>query len=111
MKDYYNLFVELSLQQCTQNDYSDKKKVKAHNAASKKLRELQEEMKGCDIAATLEMLLSHEDERVRVNAAALCLEMKVLFEKAVLTLKNVINSSGDPTILFSAKMILQNISR
>ena len=28
MKDYYNLFVELSLQQCTKNDYGNKLKVK-----------------------------------------------------------------------------------
>ena len=44
MKDYYNLFVELSLQQCTKNDYVNKLKVKKHNAASKKLNKLQDEM-------------------------------------------------------------------
>ena len=27
MKNYYNLFVELSLQQCTKNDYANKQKV------------------------------------------------------------------------------------
>ena len=38
MKNYYNLFVELSLQQCTKSDYLDKAKVKVHNKASKKLK-------------------------------------------------------------------------
>ena len=45
MKDYYNLFVELSLQQCAQSDYANKPKVKKHNVASKKLKKLQDEMK------------------------------------------------------------------
>lgn len=35
MKDYYNLFVKLSLQMCSRDDYKDKQKVKAHNAAVK----------------------------------------------------------------------------
>ena len=34
MKDYYDLFVKLSLQQCTESDYADKVKVRRHNAAS-----------------------------------------------------------------------------
>ena len=34
MEDYYDLFVKLSLQQCTENDYADKAKVRRHNAAS-----------------------------------------------------------------------------
>lgn len=34
MKDYYDLFVKLSLQQCTENDYADKAKVRRRNAAS-----------------------------------------------------------------------------
>ena len=34
MKNYYNLFVKLSLQQCAESDYADKAKVRRHNAAS-----------------------------------------------------------------------------
>ena len=45
MKDYYNLFAELALLQCTEKDYTDKRKVKSSNAAFKKLDKLQEEMK------------------------------------------------------------------
>ena len=44
MKDYYNSFVDLSLQQCLKTDYVDKQKVKKHNAACYKLKKLKDEM-------------------------------------------------------------------
>ena len=34
MEDYYKLFVQLSMQQWTRNDYTDKHRVKAHDIAS-----------------------------------------------------------------------------
>lgn len=110
MKDYYNLFINLSLQQCAKNDYSDKQKVEVHNKASKKLRELQTEMNKIDSTEILFMLLSHEDDRVKINAASLCLQMNVLVDKAVLTLKNIVDFSKDSTMRFPAKILLQNIS-
>ena len=79
MKDYYNLFVELSLQQCTKNDYGNKQKVKKHNAAYKKLNKLQDEM----------------------------MNSEVLVEQSILTLEKIIAGSDDPTICFFAKMLLQ----
>ena len=107
MKDYYNLFVELSLQQCAKNDYANKLKVKKHNAASKKLNKLQDEMKQNVSEDILNMLLNHEDDRVKVNAASFCLQTSNLVEPSVLTLKKIINDSDDSTICFSAKMLLQ----
>ena len=107
MKDYYKLFVELSLQQCTKNDYANKQKVKKHNVASKKLNELQNEMKQNVSEDILYVLLNHEDDRVKVNAASFCLQSEILIEKAVLTLKKIIDVSDDSTICFSAKMLLQ----
>lgn len=109
MKDYYSLFVELSLQQCTKNDYTNKLKVEAHNAASKKLRQLQDEMKQNYSEETLHMLLNHEDDRVKVNAASFCLQREVLVEPAVLALKKIIDVSDDSTICFSARMLLQQV--
>ena len=44
MKDYYNLFVALALQQCRKEDYADKSKVKVNNAAMTKLRKLRSEI-------------------------------------------------------------------
>lgn len=110
MKDYYSCFVELSLRQCTKNDYADKKKVRVHNEMSKKLLELQTEMSRSDCTEVLHKLLSHEDDRVRCNAASMCLQIGVLPEKAVLVLKKIADSSTDPTVQFSAKMLLQNIN-
>ena len=107
MKDYYNLFVELSLQQCTKNDYVDKLKIKKHNAVSKKLNNLQDEMVQNISDNTLCALLNHEDDRVKVNAASFCLKSEVLVEQSILTLKKIIADSDDSTICFSAKMLLQ----
>lgn len=87
MKDYYSLFVELSLQQCTKNDYANKLKVKKHNAASKKLNKLQDEMKENVSKEILYALLNYEDDRVKVNAASFCLQLGILVEQSVLTLK------------------------
>lgn len=107
MKDYYNLFVELSLQQCTKNDYVNKLKVKKHNAAYKKLNKLQDEMIKNIGDDTLCALLNHEDDRVKVNAASFCLNSEVLIEQSILTLEKIIADSDDPTICFFAKMLLQ----
>ena len=109
MKDYYDLFVALSLQQCTKNDYTDKNKLKKHNAASKKLKKLQLAMKENVSEDILRALLDHEDDRVKINAASFCLESKILSNQATLTLKNIVNISNDETICFSAKMLLQKI--
>ena len=107
IKDYYSLFVELSLQQFTQNDYADKLKVKKHNAASKKFNKLQDEMKGNVGEEILYALLEHEDDRVKVNAASFCLQSGILVEQSVLTLKRIIDILDDSTSCFSAKMLLQ----
>ena len=60
-----------------------------------------------DCEDILSMLLIHKDNRVRINAASLCLQINVLVQKAVLTLSNIVNTSDDSTICFSAKMLLQ----
>ena len=111
MKDYYNLFVELSLQQCTKNDYANKLKVKKHNAAFKKLEKLQDEMKGNVSEEVLYKLLDHEDDRVKLGAASFCLQSEILVSQSVLTLKRIVCVSDDSTFRFSAEMILQNYER
>ena len=107
MKDYYNLFVELSLQQCTKDEYTNKQRVKKHNTASKQLKQLQAEMKSNDSKEILFMLLNHKDDRVKVNAASLCLQINVLVDEAIHVLKEIIAFSNDSTICFSAKTLLQ----
>ena len=105
MKDYYNLFVELSLQ-CTKNDYVNKLKVKNHNVAIKRLNKLQNEMKLHISEDTLRLLLNHKDDRVKVNAASFCLDLGLLAEQSIQLLKKIIDDSDDSTICFSAKMLL-----
>ena len=108
MKDYYNLFVEFSLQQCTKNDYANKLKVRKHNTASKKLNNLQEEMKQNVSEEMLYMLLNHKDDRVKINAASFCMQSEILVEQAIHTIEKLIDFSDDSTICFSAKMSLKN---
>lgn len=111
MKDYYSLFVKLSLQQCVENDYANKSKVKKHNEAARKIQKLQNEMKQNASEETWYMLLNHEDDRVKVNAASFCLQSGILVEQAVLTLKEIVEISKDSTIRFSAQMLLQELHR
>ena len=107
MKDYYNLFVQLSLQLCFENDYSDKSKVKKHNKASAELGRLRDEMINFVGEETWRKLLNHSDDRVKINAVSACLKYGVLVDESFLVLKNIINNSDDSTIRFSARMLLQ----
>ena len=111
MKDYYSLFVKLSLQLCTKNDYANKLKVKRNNVAAKKLYEMRDEMMKNVSDDMLLALLNHEDDRVKVNAAYFCLHSKVLIEQSILTLEKIIADSNDSTICFDAKMLLQQYNR
>lgn len=107
MKDYYNLFVALALQQCKKEDYADKSKVKANNAAMTKQRKLRSEIQRNGKEEVLSTLLNHEDDRVQLSAAAACLDLNVYVEQAILTLKRISKASNDPTFRFSAKMLLK----
>lgn len=108
MNNYFNQFVALSLLQCKKNDYTDKQKVATHNVATYKLQQLQSEMEQTDCKKVLCQLLSHEDDRVKINAAAFCLHTQIFTDKASCVLNKIIESSDDPTLCFSAKMVLQN---
>lgn len=107
MKDDAALFVELSLQQCKQDDYGNRAKVRKHNAAWKKLLKLEEKMRQNGDEDTLHRLLEHEDERVKANAAAFCLQSRILVDKSVAILKELRDTSNDWTVAFSAKMLLR----
>lgn len=107
MADYYQLFIDLCLQQCTKDDFSDRRKVKVHNLAINKLYKLQSEMKKTDCKGMLKMLLSHEDDRVRINSAAMCLQDNILVDDAILALRQVVDTSEDSTLSFSAEMLLK----
>lgn len=107
MTDYYQLFIDLCLQQCTKDDFADPQKIKAHNLAINKLYKLQSEMKKTDCKGILKMLLSHEDDRVRINSAAMCLQESILVDDAILTLRQVVDASNDSILSFSAEMLLK----
>lgn len=101
MKDYYNDFIKFASQLILSNDdYGNKLKVRAHNRAMRKLLLLKKEMKDIDCAEILHKLLYHEDERVKMHAADLCLSMNVYIDSAFYILKELsITSSEAPMLL------------
>ena len=109
MEDDYAQFVDLCMQLCFWEDYLDKKKLRRHNAAMAKLDKLEEKLKRDASVETIERLLYHEDERVRLNAAATCLKkMGVLKDEANGVLNDIIASeSADKDVRFSASMLLE----
>ena len=109
MVGYYQRFIDLCLQQCKKDDYADKEKVKAHNSAVNKLYKLQMKMKETDCEEILKMLLSHEDDRVKISSAAMCLQERILVDTATLTLKEIVNASRDSILAFSAEMLLGDL--
>ena len=111
MKDYYDLIVKLSLKLCTKDDYIDKLKSIVHNTAARKLYKLEIEMKQYDCEEVLHKLLSHEDDRVKLSASAICLRNNVIVDQAIPVLRNVMQFSSDPTFRFSAEMLLKSIAK
>ena len=108
MEDIYNEFINLSLQQATEADYANKSDVKKHNEASRKMRLLFKKIKQSGCIPNVELLLNHPDDRVKVNAVALCYELEKFIVEAEQTVRNIIFYSTDKTIIFSAKMLAMN---
>ena len=111
MKNYYNLFIKYSNQLCSKDDYINKQKVKIHNKAMKNLIQIQREITN-DIkngAVVLIKLLEHDNEKVRLNAAAQCLQIGIQQEKAIEVLKKIENNSTDKLCQLDARMILKGI--
>lgn len=109
MQNYYDRFVQLSLQLCLKEDYADKQKLKAHDKAMTQLDKLQREMAKTDCSRVILALLEHPEERVRMGAAAFCIKIRIYIEKATAVLDNIIDTSNDSTIIFSAEMILKHM--
>ena len=111
MRDYYKEFVDISLQQCREDDYLDPKKIRAHNIAMRKMKRLKRELQSNGVTDFCQKLLKHEDDRVRMNAAVLCLQLQFCKTEAVETLSHIAHSSTDNTLRFSAKMVLKGIDQ
>lgn len=109
MNDYYEKCVQLSMRLCKAEDYIDKKRVRVHNAAMGKLLKLEKEMIKTDCSGDFAELLRHEDERVRLNAAAMCLRHGLMCDAAEQTLTELTKCS-DNTIAFSANMLLKDVA-
>ena len=101
MKDYYNEYVKYATRLILNNDdYGNKSKVRAHNRAMRKLLLLKKEMQDIECAEILYKLLKHDDERVKMHAADVCLSMNIYVDSAFHILKELsITSSEAPMLL------------
>lgn len=111
MKEKIDLFIELSLQQCKNEDYGNSKSVKIHNEAVEKLSKLKTQINITESKEEFKTLLLHNDSRVKINAAQFCFDQQILIYNAKNALQEVLNNETDSTLIFSAKQILkQNIN-
>lgn len=108
MKDYYHLIIKLSLQQCLENDYSDKVRVANHNASIKKILKLQKELSDFDCSQIMKDLLGYPDSSVQLNASCICIEIGALPEIAKKTLYELSINALDATIRHFAFYFLKS---
>ena len=106
--DTFEAFLELSSSLCRSGDYGDKKKVKKHNEATKKIMilgqaMLQEPEKSREV---FRQLLSYDNDMVKLLAASICLDGSLFTHDARIILTELSTSASDETIRFSAKMQL-----
>lgn len=105
MKNDYDLFVSLSREQCFKDDYDKKRRVSQSNAAHRKMAALQKEMRDQNQEEAAISLLRHPDERVKINAASLCLSMNTHVSDAIDVLREIQEHSTDPTLRMTAKLL------
>lgn len=110
MKDHYTAFVKYSQKLAkTFEDLEDKRLRQIHNRAMTGQHKLKLEMYAepdrCgDVALAL---LSHEDENVRISAAAYCIQADIHTRDGRAVLKNISRNGSDRYIRFSAEQCLQ----
>lgn len=107
--DYYQHFVELSLRQCKRQDYIKKNKVATHNHVARDLNKLKVKMQDENCTDVLIRLLAHEDVRVRLNAAAICLELHIFIDETRHVLESIEKKHDDPLDSFTASMLLKSL--
>ena len=81
-------------------------KSKKNNQAIDKLFLLEKEMAQKGYDDVFLALMGHDNEKVRLSAAAACLQFNTYSDKAIEILKNI-QYSSDSTYRFEAEMILK----
>ena len=107
MKDYYNIIVDLSSKKCYMDEFVCKAKLREHNKAMTKLYKMDQELNNPEGEQVLLKLLYHDDDRVVLSAAMLCLKLKFHSKETMERLIYVKNNSTDQMISFSAEMMIK----
>jgi hypothetical protein len=112
MKDYIKLYIQLcGLISDNTADYGDKRKVKIHNSAMKKLNAICDELRANIPYATelLSTLLKNENEQVKLISASHCLKLGICSATAKNVLIDIQRNSNNKVRAFDAEMILKSL--
>ena len=107
MKDYYNIIVDLSRKKCYKDEFVCKAKLREHNKAMAKLYKMDKELNNPEGEQVLLKLLYHDDDRVIISAAMLCLKLKIHPKETMERMMYVRDNSKDSIISFEAEMMIK----
>ena len=104
MIDLRSMIISLSNQRCSQDEYKQKKRVREHNRAIKKLLVLNRTMYAQEghCETVVRELLQHPSEKVQLTTAAYCLRAGILNQEAREVLSNIEENSCDKMIALDA---------
>ena len=108
MKDYYSLFVQECSKLCRISDFSDPKRVHLHNESMKRINHLKEDLIKYGRSDILYELMRYKDEMVQMNAAAICLQLGIYIDEALIVLSRIEKETTDKSIQFTCKTLLRN---
>ena len=104
MIDLRSMIISLSNQRCSQDEYKQKKRVREHNRAMKKLLVLNRTMYAQEghCEPVVRELLQHPSEKVQLTVAAYCLRAGILNQAAREVLSNIEKNSCDKKLALDA---------
>ena len=111
MNNYYDKIVELCKELLRDwDDCGDRKKVIMNNRAMNRLWKLDEKMNNDDGKNVLLKLLNHENDRVVLTAAMLCIKMNFNVEETLKKIEYIKCNSQQSLLRHEAEMMLYNNS-
>ena len=104
MSCIFDEFVTICEKTCSADEFKSKKRRTEHNAAMTSLEKLKKKMfveqEHCLSIAVA--LMQHDNEKVRINAAAYCLEANISVETAKQVLLDIYRNSSDRILSYNA---------
>ena len=101
-------YIESCLKTCNEDEFVDKRKRRAHNAAATWRYNIHKKMmaENDKCMPLAQELLSHPSEKVRLSIGAYCLMAHILVDQAIETLNEIKANSSDRCMQFTAEMTI-----